>query len=60
MEIDHTCANPSCQCHVAQAGEYCCDACEQQAEDGRTSVCPCGHVDCGTSTPETHGVPDQT
>ena len=61
MEIDHICANPSCDCHVGHAGEYCSDICRKHPEspDGKPGHCTCGHADCGTSTPETLGTPDQ-
>ncbi len=61
MEIDHVCANPACDCHVANAGDYCSDACRHQHESGggTSGHCACGHGDCGTSTPGTRGVPNQ-
>ncbi len=60
MEIDHTCANPACSCRVGHAGDYCSDACRDNAEnDDPKAPCMCGHADCGTSTPEARGVPDQ-
>lgn len=59
MEIDHPCANPSCNCRVEHAGDFCSEACRQSAGDNKLDHCTCGHADCGTSTPETRGMPDQ-
>lgn len=59
MEIDHTCANPSCNCRVENAGDYCSESCRQHGDDNNLDHCTCGHGDCGTSAPETRGVPDQ-
>lgn len=59
MEIDHTCANPACDCKVESTGDFCSTACREHGDDGKLDHCTCGHADCGTSTPETRGIPDQ-
>ncbi|HET8555147.1 MAG TPA: hypothetical protein VFL78_10000 [Rhodanobacteraceae bacterium] len=59
MEIDHTCANPSCNCRVENTGDFCSPNCREHADDKELTHCTCGHADCGTSTPETRGIPDQ-
>ncbi len=58
MEIDHTCANPACDCKVERAGDVCSESCREHTDE-KLDHCTCGHADCGTSTPETRGVPDQ-
>lgn len=59
MEIDHTCANPACNCLVENKGDYCSETCREGDTGHKEAGCRCGHGDCGTSTPETRGVPDQ-
>lgn len=59
MEIDHTCANPVCDCRVEHAGDFCCESCRRAGDHNGLDHCTCQHVDCGTSTPETRGIPDQ-
>lgn len=59
MEIDHICANPPCKCRVEKIGDYCSKACRRHHNDQELTHCECGHVDCGTSTPEARGEPDQ-
>lgn len=63
MQVDHECAHVLCNCHVEAKGGFCTDECRRADLDDASSkltTCECRHVDCGTSTPDTPGNPDQS
>jgi hypothetical protein len=58
MQVDHQCAHELCDCRVAQAGDYCSDACREQDRSdaaGASAVCACGHSECGASNVQASG-----
>ena len=54
--INQRCAHPVCTCSVPPGDAYCCEACRKRVEtplSDQTDGCPCGHVQCLSTSAET-------
>jgi hypothetical protein len=57
MQVDHQCAHEQCDCPVVQEGDYCSDACREQARAtaDTSATCACGHAECSRSAATASG-----